>query len=47
MAHRHLILAYTLTCVLQLGYAAFLGVKWRMVRKMEREQPGYGSQPRQ
>lgn len=47
MAHQHLVLAYALTCVLQLGYAAFLGVKWRKVRRMEREQPGYGKAPQQ
>jgi hypothetical protein len=29
MAHRHLILAYVLTWVLQLGYVGFLAVKWR------------------
>ncbi len=28
MAHRHLILAYVLTWVLQLGYVGFLAVKW-------------------
>ena len=29
MAHRHLVLAYVLTWVLQLGYVGFLTVKWR------------------
>ena len=28
MAHRHLILAYVLTWVLQLGYVGFLATKW-------------------
>ena len=28
MAHRHLVLAYVLTWVLQLGYVSFLGWKW-------------------
>ena len=28
MAHRHLVLAYALTWVLQLGYVGFLAVKW-------------------
>lgn len=29
MAHRHLILAYALTWVLQLSYVGYLAVKWR------------------
>jgi hypothetical protein len=45
MAHRHLILAYVMTCLIQLGYAGFLGLKWRAVRRLEREQPGYGTAP--
>jgi hypothetical protein len=32
MAHRHLVLAYVLTWVLQLGYVGFLGLKWRAGR---------------
>jgi hypothetical protein len=45
MAHRHLILAYVMTCAIQLGYAGFLGMKWRALRRLEREQPGYGTPP--
>jgi hypothetical protein len=29
MFHRHLVLAYVLTWVIQLGYAAFVAWKWR------------------
>ena len=36
MAHRHLILAYTLTWVLQLGYVGFLAVKWRNEKRAGR-----------
>jgi hypothetical protein len=36
MAHRHLVLAYVLTWVLQLGYAGFLGLKWRAEKRAER-----------
>jgi hypothetical protein len=41
MAHRHLILAYTLTILLQLGYAGWVGLKYRTMRKLEREFPPY------
>jgi hypothetical protein len=33
MAHQHLVLAYLLTWVLQLGYVGFLAVKWRSERR--------------
>ena len=33
MAHRHLILAYVLTWVLQLGYVGFLAVKWQREKR--------------
>ena len=36
MAHRHLILAYVLTWVLQLGYVGFLAVKWRGEKRADR-----------
>jgi hypothetical protein len=36
MAHRHLVLAYVLTWVLQLGYVGFLGFKWRAERRAGR-----------
>ena len=35
MAHRHLILAYVLMWVLQLGYAGFLAVKWRSEKRTD------------
>ena len=36
MAHRHLVLAYVLTWVLQLGYVAFLAVKWQREKRADR-----------
>lgn len=33
MKHRHLILAYVLTWVVQLGYAAFVALRWRRSAK--------------
>jgi hypothetical protein len=36
MAHRHLVLAYALTWVLQLGYVGFLAVKWRNEKRAGR-----------
>ena len=36
MAHRHLILAYVLTWVLQLVYVGFLAVKWRNEKRAGR-----------
>ena len=36
MAHRHLILAYVMTCVIQLGYVGFLGLKWRREKRAGR-----------
>jgi hypothetical protein len=36
MAHRHLILAYVLTWVLQLGYVGFLAVKWQQEKRAGR-----------
>jgi hypothetical protein len=36
MAHRHLILAYVLTWVLQLGYVGFLTVKWQREKRAGR-----------
>lgn len=36
MAHRHLILAYALTWVLQLGYVGFLAVKWQREQRADR-----------
>jgi hypothetical protein len=43
MAHRHLVLAYVITIVVQLGYAGWIGLKYRSVRKLEREFPPYPS----
>jgi hypothetical protein len=36
MAHRHLVLAYVLTWVLQLGYVGFLAMKWRSEKRGDR-----------
>ena len=36
MAHRHLVLAYALTWVLQLVYVGFLAVKWRNEKRAGR-----------
>ena len=36
MAHRHLVLAYVLTWVLQLGYVSFLGWKWSAEKRSGR-----------
>jgi hypothetical protein len=41
MAHRHLILAYVLTILVQLGYAGWVGLKYRETRQLEREFPPY------
>jgi hypothetical protein len=43
MAHRHLILAYVITILGQLGYAGWVGLKDRQTRKLEREFPPYPS----
>ena len=43
MAHRHLILAYVFTILVQLGYAGWVGLKYRETRKLEREFPPYPS----
>jgi hypothetical protein len=40
MAHRHLILAYVLTWVLQLGYVGFLGAKWWSEKRGDRARLG-------
>lgn len=37
MFHRNLVLAYVITWVLQLGYLAYVVVKWRGSRKNGRE----------
>jgi hypothetical protein len=36
MEHRHLVLAYVLTWVLQLSYVGYLGLKWRAEKHIER-----------
>ena len=33
MAHRHLILAYALTWVIQLGYVGVIAAKWRSLKR--------------
>lgn len=35
MAHQHLVLAYVLTWVLQLGYVGFLGFKWSSEKRKD------------
>jgi hypothetical protein len=46
MAHRHLVLAYAITLVVQFGYAGWVGLKYRAMRKLERAFPAYPSTPR-
>jgi hypothetical protein len=46
MAHRHLILAYVVTFVLQFGYLGWVGLKYRALTKLEREFPPYPSTPK-
>lgn len=41
MAIHHLILAYVFTVVLQFGYLGWIGLKYRAVRRLEREFPPY------
>jgi hypothetical protein len=41
MAQKHLILAYVFTILGQLAYAGYVGLKYRAVRKLEREFPPY------
>jgi hypothetical protein len=41
MAHQHLVLAYIVTWVIQLGYLCWIGAKWAAVRKEERRIPAY------
>ncbi len=45
MAHRHLILAYTVAFVIQLSYLGWIGLKYRALRKLEREFPAYSPDP--
>jgi hypothetical protein len=33
MFHRHLVLAYVATWVIQLGYLAYVGLKWKAAGK--------------
>lgn len=46
MAHRHLVLAYILTIVVQLSYAGWVAWQDRGTRKLEREFPAYPLPPR-
>jgi hypothetical protein len=41
MAHRHLILAYSATFLIQLCYVAYVGLKYRALRRLEKEFPAY------
>lgn len=36
MAQQHLVLAYIVTWVLQLGYVAWIGLKWAKVKRAEK-----------
>ena len=45
MSHRNLILAYIVTWVIQLSYAAFLTAKWFALKRAEKEFPTYGDGP--
>jgi hypothetical protein len=38
MAHRHLVLAYAVTWAFQLGYLAWLGLKWKSQKKTAAQQ---------
>ncbi len=42
MAHQHLVLAYVLTWVLQLGYLGMLGMKWRAEKRATKAVQGFG-----
>ena len=33
MFHRHLVLAYTVTWVIHLGYAAYVALQWRRAKR--------------
>ncbi len=46
MAHRHLVLAYVITVAAQLAYAGWVGLKYRAMRKLERQFPPYPATPR-
>jgi hypothetical protein len=41
MAHQHLVIAYVITWVIQLGYLGWVGTKWLAVRRDERQTPAY------
>ena len=44
MAHRHLVIAYVVTFVIQFAYLAWIGLKHRALLKLEREFPAYSPQ---
>ncbi len=37
--HQFVVAAYVITWVIQLGYLAFLGLKWRVERREARNKP--------
>jgi hypothetical protein len=41
MAHRHLILAYAAAFFFQFAYLGWIGLKYRALRRLEREFPPY------
>jgi hypothetical protein len=46
MEHRHLILAYAITILGQLAYAGWVSLKYRQMRKLERDFPPYPASPK-
>ncbi len=42
MSHRHLIIAYIVTWVIQLSYGGFLAGKWFALKRTEKQFPTYG-----
>ncbi len=37
MFHQHLVMAYAATWIIQLGYLAYVGLKWRAANKAGRK----------
>ena len=42
MSHRHLVLAYVATWVIQLSYCGLLTAKWMRLRRTAAQYPTYG-----
>ncbi len=45
MAHRHLVLAYIAAFVIHFSYVGWVGLKYRALRKLERQFPAYSPNP--